>query len=146
MKDLFYSTRLDKSNNKLMTSYTNEKMRDKFGGKDATHRDTLYFAEIRADGTASISETAKGPIVRSLLINTSGTAGDSGRFVLWGKKNGRWAETPFSFAQYGDANAAMKAMIGMYDSLLILTSADESETPQESLSGMNSEYEVTGEI
>ena len=150
MKNLFYSTRLDKSGNKLMTSYTNEKMRDKFGGKDATRAETLYFVHFRDNGTALVHEDVDGPIVRSLLVNSTGSQLESGRFELWGKTTpGGWQKTPFSFSQYGNANAAMKAMVGMYDAMMITTFPDDNQDggySDERSDGMNSEYEVTGEI
>lgn len=146
MKNLFYSTRLDKAGNKLMTSYTSAVSAKKYGGSDSTHAETLYFVRFREDGGANVNENVDGPVVRSLLVNTAGTGADSGRFVLWGKRNDSWERTPFSFSQYGNANTAMKAMIGMYQALMIVTSADESESDEAAMDRWEGALEVTGEV
>ncbi|RZK44585.1 MAG: hypothetical protein EOO61_03260 [Hymenobacter sp.] len=126
MKNLFYATRLDKNGHKLVTSYPSAVNRDKFGGAGAIKEEILYFADFLASGGAKISNDPSGYIMRSYMVN-NGAAADSGQFELWGKTNGEWKKTPFSFATYGNANNAMKAMITMYQALLVVVQGDDAE-------------------
>jgi hypothetical protein len=149
MKDLFYATRLDKAGNKLMTSYTNAASCKKYGGAGSTLSETLYRVQFKENGGAYINDDVDGPLVRSLLVNNTGAAGDTGKYVLYGKMaSSGWSRTPFSFSQYGSANTAMKAMIGMYEALMIVVEDSEGDDDQEDnrYGEYGSHIEVTGEI
>lgn len=139
MKNLYYATRIDKNGNKLTASYTNDAMRKKYGGADAEHMEDVVRVEFH-DGQAVWGEKdGSGYVVRGILHNAKPPVDDELRFVLFGKLNGRWMKTPFSFEQYGTANSTMKSMIGQYQSMMIVDQAledeDEEEAPKRSFTG-----------
>ena len=141
---LFYATRLDKTGNKLVTSYANQKSCDKFGGADSTQYQGIYYANISKTG-AKVGEDVGGLVMRSMLVNNGSVASEAGgRFVLYGKVGGEWSRTPFAFSSYGTANTAMKALIANYQAIIIVD--EDNEVPTAKSSGMNSELEITGEI
>jgi hypothetical protein len=145
MKNLFYATRLDKSGNKLVTSYPNAASRDKFGGPEALREDTLYFVEFTASGAAKIGENPTGKIVRSYMVNNGGAIDQGGSLELWGKVNGEWKKTPFSFTSYGAANNAMKAMISMYQAMLVIAAGDDAEEAIERYDNGSADLTIAGD-
>lgn len=123
---LFYANRIDKDGNQLLTSYANEKSADKYGGAGAQRTNGILRASF-TDGKLSVNETNKGPIVRSLLKNHGQAVSmASGNFVMWAKQNGEWSETTYRFDSYGAANTLMKAMINIYEALMII---DDNDSP-----------------
>lgn len=136
MKNLFYATRLDKEGNKLTTSYTNKKMADQYGGAGSVVQETLYGINFGANLIHEGEIGTNIPIIRSLLVNNGevGSATSDGRFKLYARIKGEWEDLNMSFSNYGAANALMKAIIGQYEALVIVTSADLEDNrpaPQE---------------
>ena len=123
----YYANRADRNGNQLLTSYANEKSAVKYGGADSEITNTEYRAEFSDDFVRMrIAEDASGPVVRSFMKNINPVGETGGRFVLWGKADGVWGKTPFSFSSYGAANTTMKAMISLYEAMVVLDDGDES--------------------
>jgi hypothetical protein len=133
MKNIFYSTKLDKNKNKLTVGYLTSKNRDRYGG-DGSKQDTVFFADFNSEGKLALFDTSvhddvKGHVMRAMIVNNGALATDSsgGNFVLYAKLNDVWSRTPFSFGDFSAANSAMKTMISQYQAMLV---RDESETKE----------------
>jgi hypothetical protein len=126
LKNLYYATRLDKEGNKLTTSYTTEKMSKQYGGTQSQRSETLYMMNFEKN---TVEENGPGPIVRSLLVNNGEVtqASANGKFKLYGRENSVWSQTPFAYDNYGAANAVMKALIGQYEALVIVSNGDMTD-------------------
>lgn len=135
MKNIFYATKLDKNGNKLTVGYLTSKNRERYA-KDGNYADTVYFADFNDSGKLLLTDIEgeqepRGHIMRGMLVNNNYSGQDSaegGPFVLYGKLDGVWSRTPFSFNDFSSANSSMKAMIGQYQAMLI---RDESSSSYE---------------
>lgn len=131
----FYANRVDKSGNQLLTSYGNLKSAEKYGGAEADISEGEWRAEFSNSlQSLRIAPNVDGPVVRSYMKNNSQPTegGGDGRYVLWGKIGGVWAQTGFTFSNYGAGNTLMKSLIGAYQALLIVDTG--KETPARSAS------------
>ena len=124
-----YAKRLDKNRNLLLTSYTNAKSAEKYGGADAEVTETLFYANFSEDHRQlSIDESRNDLVVRSYLRNAQAPqASANGVYRLWGKINGVWSETDFSFDSYGAANTLMKAVVVGYEAMLVVEETGENK-------------------
>jgi hypothetical protein len=119
----FYADGLDRSGNRLVTSYDKEAKAQKYrAGANITQGEK--FLNIREDGGAKLSATddGQGLLVRTLMISSNPSAeAMTGRFQIYAKINNKWEPTNFRYSSYANANAAVKsALINLYPACAVI--------------------------
>lgn len=120
----FYSTRLYKASNILLTSYKNKKDVEKWGAGGKIEND-LYRINLET-GKIDQGANATGSVLRSIIINKGEIVpvnGSNDGFSVYVKENGRWFKVS-SFPTYGNANTEMKRLAPAYESVAVIEEAE----------------------
>lgn len=127
MKDIYYCTKIDKKGNKLTSGYTTKKGADSYG-KGCTVQVDILKADFSDPSKLQIKDRDfDGPLIRGLLTNHNPPVETvQGDFVIWGKQNQRWFETPYSFPSYSAANSVMKSIIDDYQAMAIVDIGEQT--------------------
>lgn len=136
----FYSTRRDKRQNVLMTSYETKTMVEKHGGGGKVEH-TVYYINPKTGAIGT--EPSEGSFVMRSYLRNDGEieelpdADEVGRFVVWVKSDGKWSQSKHSFNAYGEANNCMKNLVDYYESVGVI----DNQTSGKILKSPPSDYD-----